>query len=217
MQSETTIPLFPLGVVLLPAMVLPLHIFEERYKAMIGECLRQDKEFGIVYADDKETMEKGCTAKTIKVIKRYDDDRMDILTQGEQRFEIKHLIDDKAYLQASVVYFNDAEEKKTEDLDKLVSAGLELLKELAHLMGKSTDYSLAPNLDFETISFLIAYNDGFIPSEKQRFLEMTSTRERITQSVELLKKKIEITKISHEIKKITGGNGDIRKRVPKAP
>ena len=216
MESETTIPLFPLGVVLLPTMILPLHIFEERYKLMINECIGQDKEFGIVYTDDKETWERGCTAKTMKVIKRYDDGRMDILTQGEQRFVIKRLIDDKAYLQASVVYFDDAEEKKTEDLDKLVTVGLELLEELDGLLGKRTDYSFASNLDLKTISFLIAYNDGFTPVEKQGFLEMTSSRERITQSVELLKKRIETTKISFEIKKITGGNGDIRQRIPEA-
>ena len=214
MESETTIPLFPLGVVLLPTMILPLHIFEERYKLMISECIVQDKEFGIVYTDDNETREKGCTAKTIKVIKRYDDGRMDILTQGEQRFVIRRLIDDKAYLQASVVYFDDADDRKTEELNKLVGVGLGLLGELDGLVGKSTDYSFTSDFDLKTISFLIAYNDAFTPVEKQGFLEMTSSRKRIIQSVELLGKKIELAKISQEIKRITGGNGDIRKGIP---
>ena len=120
-------------------------------------------------------------------------------------------------MQASVAYFDDAAEKKTKDLDKLIDVGLELLKELDRLMGKSTDYGLASNLDFKTISFLIAYNDGFTPVEKQKFLEMTSTGERIIQGVEALRKKVELAKISHEIKRISGGNGDIRKRIHKAP
>ena len=99
----------------------------------------------------------------------------------------------------------------------LVAVGLELLEELDDLMSKRTDYSFASDLDIKTVSFLMAYNDAFTPVEKQGFLEMTSTRERIIQGVELLKKKIKLAKISQEIKRITGGNGDIRKRISKTP
>ena len=70
-QLESTIPLFPLGVVLLPRMHMPLHIFEERYKLMIKECLTQKTEFGMVYFAGQKLMSYGCTAKIIEVLKRY--------------------------------------------------------------------------------------------------------------------------------------------------
>jgi Lon protease-like protein len=166
MDTETTIPLFPLGVVLLPAMVLPLHIFEERYKIMIGECLEHNNEFGIVYSDQKEIRKKGCTAKIVKVLKRYDDGRMDILTRGVSRFLIEGIIDDKPYLEARVAYFDDAAGEKSEDLAKLVYDGIKLLRELDTLTGKRTDYQSLSKLDPKIISFLLAYNDEFTPRNK---------------------------------------------------
>ena len=78
MQSRITIPLFPLGLVLLPQMPLPLHIFEERYKLLIGECLDNNKEFGIVYFNGTDIQAIGCTASIQKVLKRYGDGRLDI-------------------------------------------------------------------------------------------------------------------------------------------
>ena len=74
------IPLFPLGLVLLPKMNLPLHIFEERYKLMISECLADSRPFGILYFDGDSIHSSGCTARITEVVERYDDGRMDILT-----------------------------------------------------------------------------------------------------------------------------------------
>ncbi len=76
------LPLFPLDLVLLPGAVLPLHIFEPRYKEMIGECLDLHQPFGIVRAKDGGVAEIGCTAEILTVTKKYDDGRMDIVTQG---------------------------------------------------------------------------------------------------------------------------------------
>ena len=91
----------------MPHIPLPLHIFEERYKLMIGECLAEDKEFGIVYYNATDIQTAGCTAKILKVIKRYDDGRLDILTHGQRRFLIKEIYDNKAYLEARITYFDD--------------------------------------------------------------------------------------------------------------
>lgn len=213
MVSEITIPLFPLGVVLLPAMVLPLHIFEERYKIMIGECLEQNREFGIVYSDQEEIRKKGCTAKIVEVLRRYDDGRMDILTRGVKRFLIEDIIDEKPYLQARVVYFDDAVEEKTEELAALVNDGIKLLQELDILTGKRTDYNSVSELDPKIISFLLAYNDEFTPTEKQKFLAMTSTRQRIIESADAFRRIIERFKSELVIKKIIGGNGNLGKGI----
>ena len=212
MDTESTIPLFPLGVVLLPAMVLPLHIFEERYKLMIGECLEQHREFGIVYSDQEEIRKKGCTATIVKVLKRYDDGRMDILTRGVTRFLIEDIIDEKPYLQARVAYFDDEVEEKNEELAALVKDGIKLLQELHNLTGKRTDYNAVSKLDPKIISFLLAYSDEFTPAEKQEFLVMTSTHQRLIESADALRKMIERYKRELVIKKIVGGNGNLGKK-----
>ena len=211
MDHQVTIPLFPLGVVLLPGTVLPLHIFEDRYKIMIGECLTEDKEFGVVYSEGGETKERGCTAKILKVLKRYEDGRLDIVTQGSKRFVIHDLYEDKPYLQAEVAYFDDAAEEKREEIDELISDGIELLKQLDSMTGKREDYTPLLKLDRKIISFWISNSTGFTMDEKQRFLEMTSTSDRINKSVGSLKKIVERMKVTQEFRKIIGGNGDPRK------
>ena len=117
MVDQTTIPLFPLEVVLMPSMPLPLHIFEERYKLMIGECLEQDSEFGVVYQKGTEMKDIGCTARIVQVLRRFDDGRLDIMTQGINRFIIESINEERPYFQAKVVYFDDQSEKKARDID----------------------------------------------------------------------------------------------------
>ncbi|MGZ4199315.1 MAG: LON peptidase substrate-binding domain-containing protein, partial [Thermoleophilia bacterium] len=80
--------LFPLGIVLLPSEVVPLHIFEERYKVMIGECLDRESEFGIVWLSDKGLCDIGCTARITQVLDRFDDGRMNILVAGDRPFRL---------------------------------------------------------------------------------------------------------------------------------
>ena len=101
------IPLFPLQVVVFPRTRLPLHIFEDRYKAMVGDAIRDDSEFGLVLAKDDGIVNAGCTVRVEKVIERYADGRFDILTRGQRRFEIVSLDQDKDYLQAEVSFFED--------------------------------------------------------------------------------------------------------------
>ena len=129
MKSEDTIPLFPLGLVLMPQIPLPLHIFEERYKLMIGECLAEDREFGIVYFNATDIQTAGCTARILKVIKRYSDGRLDILTRGQRRYLIKEIFDNKAYLEAGITYFDDDEPTDISDCHDLVEKGITLLKQ----------------------------------------------------------------------------------------
>lgn len=102
------IPLFPLQVVLLPGTTLPLHIFEERYREMIGECLTEGKPFGVVRSEGDEMAIVGCMAKIIRVLERYVDGRLDILCEGAERFEIEALLDEsRMFLQAEVTFFED--------------------------------------------------------------------------------------------------------------
>lgn len=213
MHNETVIPIFPLGLVLLPQMSLPLHIFEERYKLMIRTCREQGKEFGIVYFNGKQFENIGCSARIEKILKRYDDGRLDIITRGANRFVIKELLDEKPYLQAKIDYFDDQPQEKTDKaaLQKLADRGLELLKKINPLTRQYKEDQFTKQPNDKSVSFLIAACDGFSLEEKQRFLEMTSTAKRLRKAVEALETLFERLSITRKIERIIGGNGNLPK------
>jgi Lon protease-like protein len=107
LMQEELLPLFPLQVVLFPRTALPLHIFEERYKQMIADVQRGHTEFGVVLAGEKGIVNTGCTATVEKVLKKYPDGRLDLISVGRRRFEIILLNDEKPYLRGAVEYFDD--------------------------------------------------------------------------------------------------------------
>src|SRR5271155_3262563 len=107
MTKPNRIPLFPLDVVLLPTMPLPLHIFEPRYKIMARRCLEEDIEFGMVLAAKQGIASVGCTARIVEKIKEYPDGRMDILTEGCSVFRLVELLDDKEYHEGMIEYLAD--------------------------------------------------------------------------------------------------------------
>jgi Lon protease-like protein len=209
MRPEINIPLFPLGLVLMPKSPLPLHIFEERYKLMISECLNANKEFGIVYFNGSEIRDIGCTAKILNILKSYDDGRMDILTRGHKRFIIHEVDEEKQYLQARVEYFDDVMEPAKEDLRALALKGISLLEQLGNLAHNQDDTRDVDIEDFKGISFLIAGSEGFTSEEKQKFLEMTSTYQRLNKTVATLENLIQRLKLTAKIKKIIDGNGQV--------
>ena len=207
MPEKTLIPLFPLGVVLLPGLPLPLHIFEERYKQMIGECVERDEVFGMVAYTGSQIKSAGCTARVAEVLKRYEDGRLDIMAAGERRFVIFEQDESKPYLQGWVEYFDDQEEE-LEDRDReLALKGLILHDELSRLLGSAAHHDGSGAMELQEISFVLAGSQGFSLEEKQAFLEMTSTRERLSKAVPALEKLIERLKVTLEIRRIIGGNG----------
>jgi len=203
---EDIIPLFPLGVVLLPGMDLPLHIFEERYKKLVGECIETDKEFGVVYYSGKMMLRVGCTAEISKVLKSYEDGKMDILTTGMKRFHIQELFESKPYIEAKVEFIRDVEEMNDEDMKSLIREGADSLRQL-YMMSDDKERDLS-YMDPESLSFYIASTQGFTLDEQQRFLEMKSTRERLQKGIESLQKIIERLRLSKEIKRIFGRRDD---------
>jgi Lon protease-like protein len=106
-MASRLIPLFPLQVVVFPRTPLPLHIFEERYKEMTGDAIREHSDIGIVLAKEEGIVNAGCTVRIEKVLHTYPDGRMDLLTRGQDRFEIRELKQEKSYLQATVEFFDD--------------------------------------------------------------------------------------------------------------
>ncbi|HEY6446079.1 MAG TPA: LON peptidase substrate-binding domain-containing protein [Acidobacteriaceae bacterium] len=170
------IPLFPLETVLFPGMALPLHIFEERYREMIGECMAVHQAFGVVRADGERLALIGCTAKVVRVLERYADGRMDILCEGERRFEIEALDESRRFLQADVDFFDDEGENSTRPQREECAA---LHFATLHLAGIETP---AIHLDLNApVAFQLA---DALPSDlgfKQQLLGSRSDADRTTR------------------------------------
>jgi Lon protease-like protein len=107
---EERFPLFPLGIVLLPTEIVPLHIFEERYKLMIGGCVERGEEFGIVWLGDEGLRDIGCTARVAQVLEKMDDGRMNILAQGGRPFRLLRKIDDMPFPAGDIEFLDDLDE-----------------------------------------------------------------------------------------------------------
>src|SRR2546430_1991349 len=148
-------PLFPLGMVALPSEVVPLHIFEERYKTMIAECLDGESEFGIVWLSDEGLRPIGCACEITEVLERMDDGRMNILTRGTRPFRVLERQDALAYPAGEVEFLEDRDEPV--DPDTLSAAH----ETYANLVERATDkrpdeaelavmsaYDMAATVDF---------------------------------------------------------------------
>jgi Lon protease-like protein len=208
MTQSIKIPLFPLGLVLLPDMRLPLHIFEERYKQMISECLAEGRPFGVVLFDGQSIHSVGCMARVDAVTKRYDDGRMDIMTRGGERFVIRELIEERAYMEARVFLFDDAEMISPDDnQEEVIQTAKNLLKEMADVDVGFDLSDVGDRISLKQLSFAIAALEGFSPAERQGVLEMTSPSERLKKGVQALSRIVARNRLTREIQKMIGGNG----------
>jgi Lon protease-like protein len=170
-MDEALLPLFPLDVVLLPGAPLPLHIFEERYKELVGEVLATNSEFGIVQAGDRGILNIGCTATVEQVTNRYPDGRLDIIVVGRRRFEIILLDEEKAYLRASVNFFADEPDPAGADATRVLArAALEAWR-------SPEDTSAVDETDPQ-VSFKIAQSIPDLPL-RQTMLSLRSESERL--------------------------------------
>jgi Lon protease-like protein len=195
------LPLFPLDLVLLPGTPLPLHIFEPRYKEMIGECLEQKKLFGVIRAQEKDLADIGCTAEILAVTKTYTDGRMDIVTQGRERFEVLELSEDRSFLQGEVVYLADEPDKaSTEEVTRAV----ELHKQILALANAEQDL---PDTDDTPLSYHLA---GSLPLDldfKQKMLGIRSEPQRIQAMIGYFENILPSLRRSVLIRQKAGGNG----------
>lgn len=168
------IQLFPLNVVLLPGADLPLHIFEPRYLEMVGRCVKEKSEFGVLLALPNGVVRVGCTAEIIEVVKRYDDETLDILTIGRAPFRVLEFFDENPLAEGQVDYLEDRESPANPALRR----ELVELYETCHTL-IFEDYP--KNMEGEKcdlFSFMIA---GSLPIDllwKQQILELRSEADR---------------------------------------
>ena len=202
-DSSTLLPLFPLEVVLLPGTPLPLHIFEPRYKEMIGECLDRQSAFGVVRAHEQGIAEIGCTAEIAAVTKKYPDGRLDLVVQGRQRFEVIELNQERSFLRAEILLIPDDPGAPTQED---TARAIELHRQILSLAGATQD--LAGD-DRGILSFHLA---GSLPLDldfKQRLLAMRSERERIPALAAYLENILPALRRAARGREKAGGNGHV--------
>jgi Lon protease-like protein len=156
MGEETVrdFPLFPLGIVALPSELVPLHVFEDRYRTMIGECLDSGTEFGIVWLSDEGLRPVGCACQITEVLDR-DDERMDVITQGTRPFRVLMRQEDRPYPAGEVEFLEDRQEsidpataeEAHEAYAELVERATDRRPTLEELVGM-TAYAMAATVEF---------------------------------------------------------------------
>jgi Lon protease-like protein len=201
-MAAPLIPLFPLPLVLFPDTPLPLHIFEERYKEMMGEAIAQREEFGVVLAKEAGIVNVGCTATIAQVLERHADGRLEVLALGRRRFEIASVDEERSFLRAEVEFFDDEEVEKTPDeLRERALLAYRQLREIETPESAAEGQSSRPQVSFQ-LAQLVADLDA-----KQTVLTMRSERERLAFLLSILPAYLAKREKSAMAKKLAPLNG----------
>lgn len=207
LELNSDIPLFPLNVVLFPGMMLPLHIFEERYKSMIKECIAAGQTFGVVLAKSKQAQapnvatlfrddlyEVGTTAR-ITAVENLQDGRMNLITVGQERFLIKDIYPSPSdYLRGRVDPYPLQTENSSEVsilLQKLRPMVRQYINHLADASGEDLSNATLPN-DATALAFLAGTALQGPLADKQKLLSARSLRSLIASTVAVLDKEDQI-------------------------
>ena len=202
-QEIERFPLFPLGLVLLPGELVPLHIFEERYKQMIGECLDEEREFGILWLADDELKEVGCAARVTRVLERFEDGRMNILAEGTTPFRMERRIGDLAYPAGDVVLLDDEPDSDDDALERARTTYADLVEEVTDARPEA-----------ETLAGLDAYGMAATvdinPAAKQELLELRSEPARLEQLDGLFAEALRRIRTAARVAEQASGNGHLK-------
>jgi Lon protease-like protein len=197
------IGLFPLGLVLLPTEQVPLHIFEPRYRELIGETLEHGLPFGIVYADDDGLRQIGTLAAVTEVVERFSDGRLNIVVEGGARFRLLELTEGRSYTTARVETVDDQHDPADPaDIERSIA----LFTRLAELTSSDID---PPAPDTPELSFALAGRFEFSADLKQELLDESSERIRLARLCELLAIAAETVERQREIAARAQTNGKV--------
>jgi len=205
MSEPKNIPVFPLGLVLYPKELLPLHIFEDRYREMIAYCLDEKASFGVLLMQDGKMANVGCEAVIDRVVTTYEDGRMDIIVEGTQRFKVRDLQSSKSYMTADIEEIEEPQEPiQVETRERVITQHMRLLE----LAGRKVRPNIYQNLD--GISFFIAHNVGLSSEQKQQVLEMLTENERIVYLASHLETLIPKVEEYEDVRKKVQSNGHFK-------
>ena len=197
------IGLFPLGIVLLPGERVPLHIFEPRYRELIGECLAEETEFGLLLADEDGVREVGTTAAVVEVLERFDDGRLNIVVEGRDRFRVLTETEGRSFKTAQILSLDDGSEEPTEDEVGRCLTAFRRLVEVAEAEAEE------PEPGRELLSYWLAARVDFGTEAKQELLELGSERERVVRLTVLLNRAREVLQFTRTARERAQGNGRV--------
>jgi Lon protease-like protein len=197
-------PLFPLGLVALPHELVPLHIFEERYKTMIGECLERERQFGIVWTTDEGLRQTGCAMEVARVLERMDDGRLNILARGTRPFRLVEERHDLAYPAGAVELLED----KPEQPDPVTVADAHAA--YRNLVEQATDNEPDPEELAEMTAYAMAATVEFGMEAKQGLLELRSENARLRLVTRLFRAAIKRLELIERAQERARSNGKVR-------
>ena len=201
----TEIGLFPLELVLLPTERVPLHIFEDRYRELIGESLTSGEEFGIVLEDADGLRRIGTSTGVVELVHAFDDGRMNVLVEGRSRFLVRELTEGSSYRTAEVEPFeDDLEDAPTEAETERTLEAFRRLAEIAE--AEEVD---VPAVGEAPLSFRLAARVDFGTMLKQELLELQSERARLDRLVDLLGHASAALAREREVRERASGNGKV--------
>lgn len=197
-------PLFPLGLVMLPGEVVPLHIFEPRYRLMIGECLDSETGFGVVWTGEDGLRDVGCGAEVTKVLERLEDGRMNILTQGTQAFHLSRRIEDMPYPAGDVEWLEDDPSGAADPgaSEAARAAYADLVERVTETRPESADLDAMGAYD-------MAATIAFDAPEKQDLLELRDEDERMRRLAALCSQALSRMTKSREAAARASSNGKV--------
>jgi Lon protease-like protein len=195
------IGLFPLGLVLLPTEQVPLHIFEPRYRELIGQCLDAGEPFGLVFADDDGLRRVGTLASVVEVTDRFDDGRLNVVVEGGERFRLVELTKGRSFHTGTIEPLGDQQDPPVPaDVERAVA----VFTRLVELTGAEVE---PPDVEGEQPSFAIAARFELAPELKLELLERTSERERLVRLCEILEAAATSVERQREIAELAQTNG----------
>jgi Lon protease-like protein len=202
--AESELPLFELPVVLLPGELMPLHIFEERYKAMVAHSMERDEPFGIVFRDEETgAADVGCTAIVAEVLERFDDGRLNIVVAGGTPFAITRRFEAPEY-PAATVELVDLDEEPADSDPEASARALAAFDELAREAAEDPDDVADPG---EGDSYAIAARITLPAETKQKLLETRSEGERIRLLARALDAVLNAVRRSQKLAEVAQTNG----------
>jgi Lon protease-like protein len=203
-RLERDFPLFPLGVVALPSEYVPLHIFEERYKTMIDECLERGVEFGIVWLADDELKPVGCACEIDRVLERMEDGRLNIITRGTRPFRLVERQDGLPYPAGTVEFLEDRSEERDD------ATARDARESYARLVEEATDTPPEPERLAEMSAYEMAATVDFGLEAKQGLLELRSENARLRLVTRLFRAALKRLEFVEKAQARARSNGKVR-------
>ena len=197
-------PLFPLGLVALPSELIPLHIFEDRYKTMVAHCRQEESEFGIVWMADDGLRPIGCACEIAEVLEELDDGRVNLIARGTRPFRIDARQDELPYPAGAVEFLDDREEDADPEAAERAHAAY------ADLVRQATDRTLDPAEIGEMSAYQMAATVEFGLDAKQGLLDLRSEAARLKLITRLLRAAIKRLDFVERAQARARSNGKVR-------